>query len=242
MSRWVGKIAVVTGASSGIGLTIAQTLANQGMIVIGLARRKDEMEEKMKQLKNPKGKFHGFMCDISKEQNVIDAFKWIKDNFGTVSVLVNNAGKVVVSEIADASSDIIRSTFELNVFGLLYCSREALKHMKSANVEGHIVNINSVVGRKILNFPDLPLGIYMSSKFAVTAISEILYNEVLGGKIRVTDIKPGFVETGNIPDFDMNSVVHLNTTDIADAVAYVIDLPQHVQITELIIKPLGEKF
>ncbi|XP_033225686.1 farnesol dehydrogenase-like [Belonocnema kinseyi] len=147
MERWVGKIAVVTGASNGIGLAIAKSLVREGMIVVGLARRKAKMESEMKGLKE-KGTFHAFECDVSKQEDVIKAFDWIKKNLAMVNVLVNNAGLTVFGKILDSDKETWEKLFGVNVMGLLYCSQQAVKMMKESDQEGHLININSLLGKQ----------------------------------------------------------------------------------------------
>lgn len=191
MDRWVGKVAVVTGASSGIGSAIVVDLANAGMRVIGLARRVERVDKlKSKVKKTPTGELHGFKCDISREEDILAAFKWINAKFGGVDVLVNNAGvmRLDTTLLARDNSAAIRQVLDTNVTAVVFCTREAFHSMISRNVDGHVVLINSVGGHRVPNIPGMSMNIYPPSKFAITAITEVLRQEFQneGTKIKVT--------------------------------------------------------
>lgn len=182
MDRWVGKVAVVTGASAGIGAAIAVDLVKAGLIVIGLARRKNLVEELRSQIPNETtGKLYSFECDVSNDSSVVAAFKWIEAEFGAIHVLVNNAGTVKGCAITDeGNEDILKSTLETNVWGLVLCTKKAVEIMKRAKVIGaHIININSVTGHNIPNVIHVRpyFNIYPATKFGVRAISEVLRQE-----------------------------------------------------------------
>ncbi|XP_069683510.1 farnesol dehydrogenase-like [Periplaneta americana] len=247
MDRWSGRVAVVTGASSGIGAAIAQELVKKGLKVVGLARRVERVQELEESLKSALGKLYPRKCDVTKEEEVKEAFKWVKDNLGGTDILVNNAGVASVNTLADGPVEIWRKLFDLNVLALSICTKEALQSMKEKGVDdGHIIHINGIAGHKVLE----GLAFYSSSKHAVTALTEGLRRELVNekSKIRVTSISPGFVRTeitrasGFTPEMleAFKDAPFLESQDIADAVLYVLGTPPHVQIHELIIKPLGE--
>ncbi|XP_033211781.1 farnesol dehydrogenase-like [Belonocnema kinseyi] len=247
MYRWTGKVAIVTGASSGMGLATAKALVKEGMNVVGLARRKQKMEDEMKTIKG-KGKFYALECDISKEEDVTKIFNWVKNNLGSAHVLVNNAGIVLPGKIIDTNKEIWDKVIGVNIMGLLYCSQQAVKMMKEAGEEGHIININSIAGHRILRIPEMCFNVYPATKHAVTAITSTLEIELLGSKIRSTSISPGYVRT-EMTEASLNSDIGtlvtkepaLEPEDVAASVVYVLGTPPHVQITELTIRPLGER-
>lgn len=183
MDRWVGKVAVVTGASAGIGAAIVVDLVKAGMTVVGLARRKDRVNELQSQIPSKAtGKLHAYHCDISDDASVVEAFKWIESEFGVIHVLVNNAGIANGGAITDeGNEEKLKSVLQTNVWGLVLCTKKAVAIMKGAKViGGHVININSVVGHKIPSTPANVrprVNIYPSSKYAVTAISEVLRQE-----------------------------------------------------------------
>lgn len=142
MERWIGKIAVVTGASSGIGAAIAKGLVNSGLTVIGLARRVELVEALKDELKNAPGRLYSRKCDVSDENSIIESIKWVEDNFGGLHVLVNNAGTARAASILSAdSSQSIRDVLNTNLLGLLFCTREAFQIMNKSESEAIIINI-----------------------------------------------------------------------------------------------------
>lgn len=198
MDRWTNKVAVVTGASCGIGAAIAVDLAKSGMIVVGLARRKERVDELIAKLpKSIKGSLHSFKCDVQQENEVVEAFSWIVSKFGGVDVLINNAGIVREAKLLGKDdTQAIRDTIATNIMGVVLCTREAYASMKTRGVDGHIVLINSIAGHKVPRAPGMPsLNIYAPTKHAVTAMTEVLRQELQseGTKIKVTVSEVGEV-------------------------------------------------
>ncbi|XP_047354893.1 farnesol dehydrogenase-like isoform X3 [Vespa velutina] len=246
MERWAGKIAIVTGASSGMGLAIAKALVQNDVVVIGFARRKEKMQSEMQNVKGKgKGKFYACECDVTKPESIEQAFEWVKNNFGTIHILVNNAGVSSDAKFMDSSRPDWQRLFDVNVLGLIDCTKRAARIMLDSNVEGYIINMNSIAGHYLNIFPDCSLNFYPASKFASVAATEITQKELYGSKIRVTSISPGLVSTEifDANNFNVNAMKDLpvlEADDIANAVVYVIGTPQRVHITELIIRPFGE--
>ena len=201
MDRWVGKVAVVTGASSGIGAKICIDLATAGVIVAGLARRQHRIEELKKNLPpGVTGKIHAIQCDVSKEDDIKRAFGWVEKNLGGVDILVNNAGTIrQTSLLSPNNSQPIREIFDINVLAIVWCTREAFQSMKNRETAGHVVLINSIAGHSVPIFAGtgLPsLNVYPSSKYAVTAINEVLRQEFQtegNRKTKVTVLKINFI-------------------------------------------------
>ncbi|XP_068156857.1 farnesol dehydrogenase-like [Drosophila tropicalis] len=249
MNRWLNRVAVVTGASSGIGAACCKDLVAKGMVVVGLARREERLQELKASLPADQAKrFHAHKCDVSDEKQVIDAFAWIDKSVGGADVLINNAGIVRMNDVTNAgNSDDLRAVLETNVLGVAWCTREAFLSLQRRKVnDGHVVIINSVAGHKVPIVPGFSLNIYPPSKHAITALTEVLRQEFQnkGTQTKVTSISPGGVDTEIIdeklkqlnPDFAL-----LRSEDVADAVTYCIQTPPNVQIHELTIKPIGEK-
>lgn len=242
-------MAIVTGASAGIGSAIAAKLVENGMIVAGLARRKEKIEELKKNLGANKGNLHAIKCDVGNENDILSAFKWITANLGPVHVLVNNAGIILSTTLSDGDTESWRNVIDTNVLGVLICAREAIKIMKSKNIAGHIINMNSILGHTIPN-AFVEANIYPATKHAVTGLTESLRLELAtkDSPIRVTSISPGATETelskssAELLDGVFVEDKMLQPEDIADAVVYVISTPTRVTIKELIIKPTTEKF
>ncbi|XP_069683461.1 farnesol dehydrogenase-like isoform X3 [Periplaneta americana] len=240
MERWSGRVAVVTGASAGIGASIAAELTKKGLQVVGLARRSEKIEEISRSLGSVKGKLYAVKCDVSKEADVKEAFKWVKDNLGVVDILVNNAAVAHDSSIIDGPNEGLKEMLDLNVLGLSMCTKEALQLMKEKGVDdGHIIHINSDVGHKP---PGGRYTMYCTTKHAVTALTEGLRRELVQqkSKIRVTSLSPGLVKTEMPAEEFLKMCPSLNPEDVADAVMYVLGVPPHVQIHELTIIPVGQ--
>ncbi|XP_047354896.1 farnesol dehydrogenase-like [Vespa velutina] len=246
MERWAGKIAIVTGASSGIGLAIAKAFVQNDVIVIGFARRKEKMQSEMQNVKGKgKGKFYACECDITKPESIEQAFQWVKNNFETIHILVNNAGIVINSKFMDSSRSDWKRLFDINVLGFIDCTKRAARMMLDSNVEGYIINMNSIAGHQVIGSKEFSANFYSASKFASVAATEIIQKELHGSKIRVTSISPGYVATEILQAANFNAnafkdMPALESDDIANAVIYVIGTPQRVHITELIIRPFGE--
>lgn len=192
MDRWVGKTAVVTGASSGIGAAIVVDLIKAGVNVVGLARRKERIEALRESIPaTATGKLYAIKCDLTQEPDIKSAFSWIEANLGGTDILVNNAGIIKTMNLLDAeNTDNLRETIDTNILAVVICSREAFNSMKNRNVNGHIIHINSCAGHKIPYFVGLypSFNIYPSTKFAVTAMTEVMRQELqsFGTKVKVT--------------------------------------------------------
>ncbi|XP_055915108.1 farnesol dehydrogenase-like isoform X3 [Eupeodes corollae] len=246
MERWQNRVAVVTGASCGIGKAIADDLVKAGLRVVGLARRYDRMTENRARLPEAlQSRYFIRKCDISVESEVKQAFDWVEHSLGGTDILINNAGIVRPGNIVDMDSQMIDEVFNTNVKGLIYCSQAAFKSMSDRKFAGHIVHINSILGHNVLGgTPEAPsLNVYPPSKYAVTAINETLRNElrVLGTKIKTTSISPGITKTEIAPPelYDLFDAL-LMPEDVSQAVLFCIATPPHVQIHEMVIKPVGE--
>ncbi|XP_018801191.1 PREDICTED: farnesol dehydrogenase [Bactrocera latifrons] len=253
MERWQGKVAMVTGASSGIGAACAKALVCAGFVVVGLARRQERIAQLQQELPTRfRSNLHAYKCDLTKEQNVSDAFRWTQQKLGAgVDVLVNNAGIIATTELsARQNTNEIRNTIDTNLLGTVFCTREAFNSMRERDVEGHIVIMNSVAGLQVPNLgPNLPsLNIYPATKFALRAMNEIYRQEFQRHKtrVRITTISPGIVDTDILPTSIRNVVKDmlpsLSSEDVADAVLWAISTPPNVQVHNITIKPMGEKF
>lgn len=199
MDRWIGKTAVVTGASSGIGAAIAIDLLNAGVNVAGLARRHERVEALKDSIApTATGKLHAIKCDLTNEDDIRQAFAWVNENLNGVDILVNNAGIIKTMNLLDAdNSTQLRETIDTNILAVALCSREAVHSMRQRNVDGHIVHINSCAGHKIPYFVGMypSFNIYPSTKYAVTAMTEVMRQELqsFNTKIKVTVCGCSFV-------------------------------------------------
>ncbi|XP_050459046.1 farnesol dehydrogenase-like [Cataglyphis hispanica] len=247
MDRWEGKVALVTGASSGIGTQIVNALAKNGMKVIAVARRLAKLEELAVSIKSEfNGKVYPMACDVQKEEEILKVFKWAEEELGGVDVMINNAGVMVNEPIIEGSTENYRKILDVNVLAVAICSRELVQSIKKRKVAGHIININSVAGH-YAEMITMPISLYSASKYAVTAMSTSLRHEITKAKhdVKVTSISPGMVDTEMLRsaainlglDMDLESLTILKDTDIADAVIYSLNVPHYVQICEVIITP-----
>ena len=184
------KVAIVTGASSGIGEATAIALANQGAKVAIAARRADRLEALNQRIRESGGEAIAFTADVADEAQVRQMVAQTQDKWGRVDILVNNAGVMLLGAIDGADTEDWRRMFNVNVLGLMYATHAVLPLMKTQG-EGHIVNISSVAGR----VANAGTGVYNASKWAVGAFSESLRKEVYQHNIRVTIIEPGLVAT-----------------------------------------------
>jgi NADP+-dependent farnesol dehydrogenase len=250
MEKWKGKFAVVTGASSGIGKAITLSLIANDINVIGLARRAEKIEEISNSLESYRAKLYARHCDISDLNSIGQTFKWIEQQFDSISILVNNAGTDCEMSVFDESAgaaDKISSVISTNFAGLVHCSREAVRLMRKSSDHGLLVNIGNSTSNGIPFFDDVQSNVYIPSKAAVNAFSEIARQELISTnceRIRVTNLCPGYVQNPERLEedyFDQNEP-HLEPKDIADGVIYVLSTPSNVNVTEITIKPVGEKF
>ncbi|PSN43219.1 hypothetical protein C0J52_17256 [Blattella germanica] len=226
MERWAGRVAVVTGASSGIGAAIAEKFVKNGLKVAGLARRVERVEELKTALKKEKGELHPIKCDVSNPTEIKEAFKEIKKKYGGVDILINNAGTAFENTLIGGPEEHWKGILDLNVLGLSVCTKQALDIMKENGVDdGHIVHINSVVGHQYVEGGYF----YTASKRAVTALTEGLRRELAQkeSKIKITSVSPGAVKTEFLTTSKITSISveqakkmmnFLESEDVADAV------------------------
>ena len=243
MTRLDGKVAVVTGASSGIGEATAEALAAEGAAVVVAARREDRLADLVERIRGDGGRVLAAVCDVSDESQAHGLVQKAVEEFGTVDILVNNAGVMLLSSVGKGLSEEWRRMFDVNVMGLLYATDAAIEAMRRQG-GGHLVNISSLAGRKVTRESS---GVYAGSKFAVGAISEGLRQELLQDNIRVTIVEPGAVETelpNHITDEDaresLGGLVHLEklqAEDIANAIVYAVTQPGRVCVNEILIRP-----
>uniref|UniRef100_A0A1L8E541 Putative dehydrogenase n=1 Tax=Nyssomyia neivai TaxID=330878 RepID=A0A1L8E541_9DIPT len=243
MDKWIGKVAVVTGASSGIGASLAKALADAGMIVVGLARR-SAMVEEISTSVTGSGKIHAIKCDVTDIQQVKNAFESIRNDFGGIDVFISNAGLIKSAFLIENDLNDFRETIDLNLWASVVCIKEAIKDMRERNTKGHIIIINSVLGHRI---PDVPLpkfNIYPATKFALTALAQTIRQELRfhGTEIKLTNICPGMVDTPMLSVFDLRHFAplpKLSADDVKDAVIYALGTPENVQINDIIFEAIG---
>jgi NADP-dependent 3-hydroxy acid dehydrogenase YdfG len=239
-----GRVALVTGASSGIGEATALALAAAGAKTAIVARRADRLTALAKRIAEQGGEALALGADISLEAEAARVLGEVETRFGGLDILVNNAGVMLLSPVAEAAIADFRRMIEVNLFGLMTLSRLALPIMKRGGA-GHFVNISSVAGR-VANPGSAG---YAATKFGVGAFSESLRREVYKDKIRVTVIEPGAVATeltDHLTNPGMKAAVAemrktmtepLQSEDIAAAVLYAVTQHPRVNVNEILIRP-----
>ena len=250
--RWAGRVALVTGASGGIGEDIARTLASIGMKVAVAARRRERLEALAADCAaSTTGGGQVLVCagDVGNEADVLAIFKSIEQRWGTVDVLVNNAGTGMMSTLENGRWHDWCDTLNINVAAPALCVREALRGMH-AKEEAQIINLSSIYGHRnqVPNF-----SFYQASKFAVRALTDTLRAELAaregGTRIRVGMISPGLVATefrgrASGGKFTYESYFEkyppLLPSDISDAVLYMLSKPPHVQVQDILLSPMGQ--
>lgn len=241
-----GKVVVITGASSGLGEATARHLASLGATVVLGARRSDKLETIVRDITAAGGKAKAFVTDVTRKSDVEALIAGAVSVFGKVDVLINNAGLMAIAPLSQGRTEEWDSMIDINIKGLLYGVAAALPLFEKQGF-GHFVNLASVAGIKVFS----PGGtVYSGTKFAVRAISEGLRHEV-GGKIRVTTIEPGAIESdlkyGSGDEASRNSVVDfykqaIPADSVARAIAYAIEQPADVDINEIVLRPTVQAF
>ena len=230
------KVAVVTGASSGLGRMFAQTLVEHGMQVFGLARSLDQMNA----LRDEIGEsFHPVRCDVRDSRQVSEAFEVVLESGRRLDALINNAGLGRFDRVVDLTDEDWDVQMETNLRGVFLCARAAIPQMKKQNGEtgfgGYIINVASIAG--LLGNPNLAA--YNASKFGVRGFSEALMKEVRDDGIKVTCIYPGSVETGfSVQTNPAASTNKMLPEDIAATVVHLLETRDNYLISELVMRPL----
>jgi len=241
------KVAIVTGASSGIGYATALILSKSGAKVAIGARRTDKLLELENKIRQNGGEAFSQKLDVTKKSDCNSFVDATIKKWGGVDILVNNAGLMPLSFVKNLKIDEWDQMIDVNIKGVLYCTAAVIPHMY-AKKSGHIINISSVAGRIVF-----PSGsVYCATKHAVTAFSEGLRQEFsTRSNIRVTCIEPGVVSTeltNTITDESLQSFVEtskkmnsLKAEDIANAILFAVEAPSHVNINEVLIRPTTQE-
>ncbi len=241
-----GRVAVVTGASSGIGRATALRLASAGAKVVAVARRADRLKSLAARVPEG-GSILAVPVDVTSRRAVEAMAALTRDRFGTIDILVNNAGVMHLSEVRKLEVQDWDWMIDVNIKGLLYGIAAVLPAMLDEG-RGHIVNVGSVAGRR-----PFPSGtIYSATKYAVRAISAGLQLELSASTgIRVTDIEPGVVQTelaDHIKDAEAREAFlarwkdkrPLRAADIAEAILFAVSAPDRVNVNEILLRPTDQ--
>jgi clavulanate-9-aldehyde reducatase len=243
-----GRVAAITGASSGIGEATAETLARAGAAVSLAARRSDRCDALAERINGEGGRALAIETDVTDEQQANAFVTRTKEELGRLDILVNNAGVMLLGPVVGADTSEWRRMIEVNLLGLLYCAHAALPIMGEQG-SGHIVNISSVAGR----FATLGAAVYNMTKFGVNGFSEALRQEVVAANVKVSVVEPGFVDT-ELQGHNKHPMVveaikrmrdqvgqPLAANDIAEAILYTVGGPEHVAVNEVLVRPAGQQ-
>ena len=245
-----GTVALVTGASSGIGAATARQLSATGAAVALAARRKDRLETLANEIGDAGGTALVIDCDVTKQDEATEAVEHTVSELGRLDTLVNNAGVMLLGPAVDAPLSEWQSMVELNVLGLLYCAHAATPHLLRAAADGprHVadmVNISSVAGRVARSGN----GVYSLTKHGVGAFSESLRQELTKRYVRVSLVEPGATAT-ELASHNRAVVLEsiksqfgqtMAADDIADAITYIVTRPRTVAINEILIRPTEQE-
>lgn len=237
-----GKVALVTGASSGIGRAIALALSEAGAKVAVGARRADRLKSLVEEAS---GELLAVELDVTDRQSVTEAIATTVERFGTLDILVNNAGVMLSSPVLGADVAEWERMVGTNLLGSMYTVHAALPHLLES--KGAVVQISSTSGR----IASATSSVYAATKFGITAFSEALRQEVTEQGVRVVVIEPGFVSTeltSHITDPRIQAAAKsmaesmrtLQPEDIAAGVVYAVTQPAHVAVNEILIRPTDQ--
>ena len=250
--RLDGTVALVTGASSGIGEATARALAEQGAVVALVARRKDRLEQLSEVIAQKGGRALVIEADVTEKAQAEAAVAQTVAELGRLDTLVNNAGVMLLGPVVDAPVDEWERMISLNLLGLLYTSHAAIPHLRAATESSvrrvaDLVNISSVAGR----VPRSGSGVYNMTKFGVGAFSESLRQELTGQHVRISVVEPGAVNTelsshvrAEVREQSLKrfgNIERLQAEDIADAIQYIVTRARHIAINEILIRPTEQE-
>lgn len=246
--RLEGTVALVTGASSGIGHATALELAREGASVALVGRREGRLTDLAAEITTAGGQALVVPADITDAQSATEAVERTIEGLGRLDTLVNNAGLMLLGPAPAANPNDWRRMVDINLMGLMYTAHAAIPHLVKAATEAprqvaDIVNIGSLAGRNAYAMS----AVYSATKFGVGAFSEALRQELARQHVRVSVVEPGSVDTElrtHNPDViqqhiaaALGDIERLQSQDIADTVGYIVTRPRHVAIAELLVRP-----
>jgi NADP-dependent 3-hydroxy acid dehydrogenase YdfG len=250
-NRLDGTVALVTGASSGIGTATAQALAALGATVALAARRTERISELADKIRADGGNALAITADVTSEPEARAAVERTVAELGRLDTLVNNAGVMLLGPAVGAPMAEWRAMVDLNLSGLLYCTHAALPHLLDAAASGprqvaDLVNVSSVAGRVARSGS----AVYNATKHGVGAFSEALRQEVTRRHLRVSLIEPGAVDT-ELVSHNRAEIIEqhgrrfaqtqkMEAADIAETIAFVVTRPRHMSVNEMLIRPTDQ--
>ncbi|MCX2494453.1 SDR family oxidoreductase [Pedobacter sp. PF22-3] len=241
MENIKGKVVAITGASSGMGKSIAIALANQGAKVVLGARRTERLQQLAEEINHNGGEASFSTIDVTNKADLAQLVTTALQQYGKLDVMVNNAGISQLSRIDELDIEGWEQMIDINLKGVLYGMAAAIPVFKRQQA-GHIINIISTAGLKITPM----MGVYAGTKNAIRTISEAFRQES-DGKVRITGISPGYVNTdfaNQIKNEEMRTAIQqgmqemaIDPISIANAVLYAISQPEDVEVGEIVIRP-----
>lgn len=231
MTVLTDKIAVVTGAGSGIGEAIATLLHEEGAKVVLAGRNKDKLQNVANQLAQDSVKV--VPTDVTNKEEVNELMKIAQQTFGGLDIVINSAGQMLSSKITDYQVDEWDSMIDVNIKGTLYTAQAALPTMLEQS-SGHLINIASISGFEVTKSST----IYSATKAAVHTITQGLEKELAKTGVKVTSISPGMVDTAITAAYNPSDRKKLDPQDIAEAVLYALTQPKHVNVNEITVRPV----
>jgi NADP-dependent 3-hydroxy acid dehydrogenase YdfG len=246
--RLEGTVALVTGASSGIGHATALELARKGASVAVVGRREDRLTDLASEISSTGGKALVVPADITTAEAAAEAVERTVEGLGRLDTLVNNAGLMLLGPTPGADLNEWQRMVDINLMGLMYTSHAAIPHLVKAADDGprrvaDIVNISSLNGRNAYAM----MAVYTATKFGVTGFSEALRQELAKQHVRVSVVEPGSVDTElrthnsdavqQLLNAGLGDIDRLQSQDIADTVGYIVTRPRHVAVAELLVRP-----
>lgn len=233
MTQLQYKVAVVTGASSGIGKGIATALAERQVQLVLAGRNETRLEETANHLKETyNAQVETVITDVTQRQQVEQLVEQAKSHYGHLDVIVNSAGQMLSPAITDGDVEAWETMIDVNVKGTLYGINAALPHFKKQG-SGHIINIASISGFEVTKQSTM----YSATKAAIHTITQGLEKELARTGIRVTSISPGMVDTP-MGSGDFGDRKKLEAKNIAEAVVYALEQPSHVNVNEITVRPV----
>lgn len=231
MTVLTDKVAVVTGAGSGIGEAIATLLHEEEAKVVLAGRNKEKLQNVANQLSQDNVKV--VPTDVTKKEEVDELIKIAQQTFGGLDIVINSAGQMLSSKITDYQVDEWDSMIDVNIKGTLYTAQAALPTMLEQS-SGHLINIASISGFEVTKSST----IYSATKAAVHTITQGLEKELAKTSVKVTSISPGMVDTAITAAYNPTDRKKLEPQDIAEAVLYALTQPKHVNVNEITVRPV----
>lgn len=242
LERLRGRVAFVTGASSGIGRAVCERLLAAGLRVAACARR----VERVRQIA-ASDDLLPLAADLRQEADILAAFAAVRARWGGTDIVINNAGLGHHAPLSSGDTDHWREMLDVNVLAACVCTREALADMRRSGIDGHVLFVSSMVAHRV----PADSALYSATKFAIRALTEALRQELRAAKspVRVSAVSPGYVQTEFAAKYHKSEAAAevtygaypvLQPDDVAAAVEYALGQPPHVQIHDVLMRPTDQ--